>query len=75
LFFKKRGNTSEAMKTLTRAVELLPTDHKFRINIGDLYRDMGIAYRAEEEYRQALIISPGNQQALRRLKALEKISP
>ncbi len=74
-FFKKRGNTSEAMKTLTKAVELLPSDAGLRITLGDLYRDMGIAYRAEEEYRQALILSPGHKGVLSRLKALEKISP
>ena len=63
------------MKTLTRAVELLPSDAGLRITLGDLYRDMGIAYRAEEEYRQALILSPAHKGVLSRLKALEKISP
>ncbi len=74
-FFKKRGDTSEAMRILLRGVELLPTYPGFRITLGDLYREMGITYRAEEEYRQALILSPAHKGVLRRLKALEKISP
>ncbi len=74
-FFKNRGNTTEAMRVILRASELLPNDVWIRITLGDLYRDMGITYRAEEEYQQALLVSPGNKSALRRLEKLGTFSP
>jgi tetratricopeptide (TPR) repeat protein len=74
-FYKKRGDTTGAVRVMLRASELLPADPGVRITLGDLYRDMGITYRAEEEYQHALLISPGNKNAQRRLEKLKTVSP
>jgi O-antigen ligase/tetratricopeptide (TPR) repeat protein len=74
-FFVKRGNTKEALNVMKRAAILLPLDAGVRINLGDLYRDMGITYRAQEEYDQALFLDPNNSNAKKRLEDLKKINP
>jgi Flp pilus assembly protein TadD len=60
---------------MVKAAELLPEDPGIRISLGDIYRDMGIIYRAEEEYQQALLLAPGNQKAQRRIEKLKAVSP
>jgi len=74
-FFKKRGNDKDALKVMKRASEVLPRDAGIRISLGDLYQNMGITYRAQEEYQQAVFIDPDNQTAKRRLKALKPVNP
>jgi O-antigen ligase/tetratricopeptide (TPR) repeat protein len=74
-FFTKRGNAIEALNVMKRAATILPNDSEIRINLGDLYRDMGITYRAQEEYEQALFFDPNNSNAKKRLEDLKKINP
>jgi O-antigen ligase/tetratricopeptide (TPR) repeat protein len=74
-FFTKRGNVKEALNVMKRAATLLPYDAGIRIHLGDLYREMGITYRAQEEYEQALFFDPNNTNAKKRLENLKKINP
>jgi O-antigen ligase/tetratricopeptide (TPR) repeat protein len=74
-FFKKRGNTIEALNVMKRAATLLPHDPGIRLSLGDLYRDMGITYRAKEEYEQALFLDANNSNAKKRLENLNNINP
>jgi O-antigen ligase/tetratricopeptide (TPR) repeat protein len=74
-FFQKTGGPTDTMKVMLRISERLPSDSKIRITLGDLYRDMGIIYRAEEEYQQALFLEPSNQTARIRLESLKGINP
>ncbi|MFH0726904.1 MAG: O-antigen ligase family protein [Pseudomonadota bacterium] len=74
-FFIKRGNTKEALNVMNRAATAFPFDAGIRINLGDLYKDMGIAYRAREEYEQALFLDPNNKNAKKRLESLKEINP
>jgi Flp pilus assembly protein TadD len=74
-FFKKDGDSKNALKVLVQAAELLPENPEIRISLGDIYRDMGIAYRAEEEYQQAVLLAPDSQKARQRLEKLKAVSP
>lgn len=74
-FFAKRGNTKEALMVMKRAAALLPLDAGIRIHLGDLYRDMGITYRAREEYEQALFLDPNNKNVKKRLDSLQEVNP
>lgn len=74
-FYMEQGEQNQAMRVLVRASELMPGDVQIRILLGDMYRDMGITYRASEEYQQALLTDPNNSKARRRLEKLESVSP
>ena len=67
-FFKAKGKNNEALKVMQKAAETLPADAGIRVTIGDIYRDMGIDYRAVQEYENALFLDPDNNTALIRLK-------
>ena len=43
----------KALEIILRAVRYFPNDPGLRRIAGDLYRNLGIDYRAEEEYRKA----------------------
>jgi len=69
-FCNRRGRDRQAMDVLARAESLLPEDARIRIMLGDLYRDHGVLYKAEEKYEAALMIDPDNQGAKTRLERL-----
>lgn len=71
-FFNRHGQTRQAMDVLERAASLLPEDARIRILLGDLYRDQGIFYKAEEKYEAALVIDPDNQGVKNRLERLSR---
>ncbi|MBI9089262.1 MAG: O-antigen ligase family protein [Desulfobacterium sp.] len=66
-FFRTRGKIEQSLKVMQKAATVLPMDVGIRITLGDLYRQMGISYRAEQEYEQALLMDPGNREAKKRL--------
>ncbi|MEA1969535.1 MAG: tetratricopeptide repeat protein, partial [Thermodesulfobacteriota bacterium] len=69
-FFLKRGKTKKALKVMQRAAAVLPFDPEIRIIMGDIYKKMGVTYRAEQEYEQALFIDSKNTKAKNRLKQI-----
>jgi Flp pilus assembly protein TadD len=60
------------MDVLQRASRILPKDARIRITLGDLYQQQGIFYKAEEKYEEALVVDPGNKQALQKLEQLSQ---
>ncbi len=66
-FFQQRGKTETALKVMQRAARVLPLDAGIRITLGDIYQKMGVSYRAEQEYEQALFLDPDNKRAKQRL--------
>jgi O-antigen ligase/tetratricopeptide (TPR) repeat protein len=71
-YYDERGMHDDALMVLNRAEEALPGDAGIHLAAGDAYNRAGITYRAEEEYRKALIIDPGNGAARKRIEELRK---
>ncbi len=69
-FFKNQGRTQAAMEVMQRAEALLPRDAGIKIMLGDLYKAQGIFYKAKAKYEAALLIEPGNERAIKRIKEL-----
>lgn len=69
-FYMKKNRHEDALKIMRQAGQAFPENAGIRITSGDLYRRMGLMYKAEQEYRNALVIEPGNQNALKKLDAL-----
>lgn len=62
-FFVKNKQYEQALAFLRQGIEYLPEQAELRLRAGDVYHKLGIDYRAEEEYRQALAINPKNREA------------
>jgi Domain of unknown function (DUF4388)/Tetratricopeptide repeat len=62
----------DAAESFQRALSIDPNNVDAMISLGDLYRTEGMISRAQACYEDALKISPENQQAHSRLKALKK---
>ncbi|MEW6052666.1 MAG: O-antigen ligase family protein [Nitrospirota bacterium] len=69
-FYMKKNRHEDALKIMRQAGQVFPENAGIRITSGDLYRRLGLMYQAEQEYRNALVIEPENQNALKRLDAL-----
>jgi len=70
----RNGQDKKALKLMWLARERIPENAPIRLKSGDLYRKIGILYRAVEEYQKALSIDPTMIPAKKRLEALsEKI--
>ena len=59
-FYVIQDRWVEALQILQQGVQTLPKNVKLRLTLANAYEHQGITYRAEEEYRQALIIAPGD---------------
>jgi len=62
----------DAAESFQKALSIDPNNIEAMISLGDLYRSEGMASRAQACYEDALKISPENQQAQSRLKAMKK---
>lgn len=62
------GDRSAAFLNLRKALELVPGNSDFWINLGVLYEKDGLKSRAEESYIQALQLNPVNLVAARNLE-------
>ncbi len=71
-YYADRGRYDDAIAVMNRAERILPEDAGIHLTAGDAYEKAGITYRAEEEYRKALIIAPHNATARERIDALRK---
>jgi Flp pilus assembly protein TadD len=61
----------EAEQHLLRAVELDPSNVKVRLTLGLLYKEAGLAKKAENSFREALMLDGKNSVALRELGLAE----
>lgn len=66
------GRTEEAVEQASEALALDPTDAGLRTALGDMYRELGRAAEAEEQYRAALRYVPDLTAALEGLARLGK---
>lgn len=62
-FYSERGRLQDALDAVLRGIETFPNDPRFRLAAGTLYQQLGIVYRAIEEYRKTLLLDPGNELA------------
>lgn len=69
-FFAKRQRYDEALDAMRKGIELLPRNAAIRMAAAGLYEKIGVTYRAQEEYRQVLILNPGNREAIKSLQRL-----
>jgi Tfp pilus assembly protein PilF len=66
----KKGMRNEALFVMQKAIAALPGNAGIRMTAAETYEKAGIIYRAVEEYRQALMIDPGNDRARKKLDEL-----
>ena len=57
-YYRKLKAQDKAAEVLQKGIQYLPDYVPFHIYLGDYYKDKGIAYRALEEYKQALLLQP-----------------
>lgn len=55
-FYQKNKLYKKSLFIIQQAIEYFPHDYHLRRIAGDLYKKLGIDYRADEEYRKALIL-------------------
>lgn len=71
-FYRRLKQEDKAVTVLRQAIERLPNYVPFHVYLGNYYKEEGIDYRAREEYKQALLLEPGNEKIRNKLKQLEK---
>ncbi|MCP4723073.1 MAG: hypothetical protein GY860_26775 [Desulfobacteraceae bacterium] len=69
-FFIRQNNYKNATQVMERAEKVLPKDSAIKITLGDLYKQQGILYKAQEKYEQALYVDPKNKKALKKINQL-----
>jgi Flp pilus assembly protein TadD len=57
----------EAEQHLLQAAELDPSNIKVRLTLGQLYKEAGLTKKAENSFREALMLDGSNSIALREL--------
>jgi len=60
-YYTKQKDSEKALEILRLGIEKLPQYPRFHEWLGDYYAKEGIAYRAEEEYQQVLLVEPLNE--------------
>lgn len=71
LAYRTNNQKDEAVRTIERALELVsPPSESYFVRAGEIYRWAGLKEKAVTAYRQALIINPNNQTAIKGLQAL-----
>ena len=69
-FYRKQGLKEKSVEVLRQGKERYPGHAFFHIQLGDSYMEKGIFYRARDEYEQALLLKPDNENILRRIGKL-----
>jgi len=70
--YRKQKKEEQALEVLRLGIKYLPDHAPFRIRLGDYYKQHNIYYRAEEEYKQALLLKPNNVHIQKKLEKLSK---
>jgi Tfp pilus assembly protein PilF len=55
-FYQRNHQYEDALHIILKAIQYFPENHGLHYTAGDLYRKLGIDYRAEEEFRKADIL-------------------
>ncbi len=72
--YRKQKKDGKALEIIRKGIKYLPDHAPFHVRLGDYYMQHDIFYRAEEEYKQALLMEPANAHFQRKLERLmEKI--
>ena len=71
-YYTNRGLSEEALGVMQQAKTFLPADAEVRLKLGTAYESLGMKKRAAEEYEKALMLDPGDKEALRRLSVLRQ---
>ena len=71
-FFKNHNDIKNATDVIKRAEMKLPMDAGIKITLADLYYQQGIFYKALDKYDHALLLDPGNKNALRMIKKINQ---
>jgi len=66
----KLGNVSESQKILWEIIKADPRNEKAYLNLGLLYKTMGLPEKAREMYQKVLDINPDNVKAMKELQKL-----
>lgn len=66
-YFLKIGKNDYALQSLKTASEKFPDDIRIFELTAKLYENIGVTYRANEEYRKILMIDPSNKKARSKL--------
>ncbi len=69
-FFKRKKDYDAALRVIQKGLTLFPGDPAMLLNSAMLYEQLGMTYRAMEEYRKVLLIDPTIKYARDRLNAL-----
>lgn len=69
-FYHQQGQPEKAVAALRQAVKNLPKEVGFHLQMGDYYLSEGLTVNAEEEFKQVILLEPGNKAALDRLQAM-----
>lgn len=64
----KIGKNDYALQSLKTASEKFPDDIRIFELTAKLYENIGVTYRANEEYRKILMIDPSNKKARSKAK-------
>ena len=70
-FYQQQKEDAKVVVILQNAVQVLPREFDFRLQLGDALARQGLLHAAREEYKAALAIRPANTQATQRLKAIQ----
>ena len=62
----------KALLTRTESVQAFPDDARLRLKLARLYERMGISFRALEEYRRVIQITPGNRTVQLKIRTLSE---
>lgn len=69
-FYHQQGQPQKAVAALRQAVKNLPKEVGFHLQMGDYYLSEGLTVKAEDEFKQVVLLEPGNKAALERLQAM-----
>lgn len=70
---RKHKQTEDALAVAQKGAALMPKNSYIRTMTGLAYQELGIYYRAKEEYQQALLLDPGNTGARKHLAQLNNM--